>query len=670
MRWNRSIRWINALMLSGALTGCHPARTLHYFGEAELGDYRSAYQEIEYPNVDQPTPPEVVNSTKPRTVKAISDENAWDMTLQEALHLAIANNKMIRLRDNSVQLLLNPLNTVSVYDPAIRQTGFLFGNRGVEAALADFDTYFTTALTVGRNQSVVNQNTLSAPEGFILNNNNGAFTSQLQKIFATGGTFTVNHNWNYLGTNAPSVLFNNSYTGLLQAQFTQPLWGASGVEYTRIAGPNRAGLGAITGVSQGVAIARINEDITVADFELLVQNMIRDVENLYWELFLAYRQYDAGMANQESALRSWREVKAKMDIGAVGGNASAEAQAREFYFEARAAVESQLNNIYDFENQLRSMLGLGVNDGRIIRPADAPVSAEFLLSWEQALSEALTRRVELRRQKWNIKALELEQLAARNAANPQLNFISSYQLNGFGHQLLSQNTSNFNSAYGTLNSGDLTGWTLGLQLAMPLGLRTAYAQLHNIELQLLKARAGLATSELVISHDLAQSMQSIDVAFKTAQSNFDRRVASEARVEATMAEYEAEIAGATLDLVLRAQASRAASEIAYFTSLVQYNQAINELNYRRGTILERNNIHLSEGEWIEEAQEESLRRSWARAYGREHENLETRPAEYASPVPYPKTDLFPGQVLEQVPPAPSAEPVPADDPIPTLRESD
>lgn len=278
--------------------------------------------------------------------------------------------------------------------------------------------------------------------------------------------------------------------------------------------------------------------------------------------------------------------------------------------------------------------------------------------------------MELRRQKWQIKSLELQQIAAKNAANPQLSLVSSYQLNGFGHQLLSQNTSNFNSAYGTLNSGDLTGWTLGLQFAMPLGLRTAYAQMHNIELQLLKARAGLSTTELVISHDLAQSLQAIDVAFKTAQSNFDRRVASEARVEATMAEYEAEIAGATLDLVLRAQASRATSEIAYFTSLVRYNQAINELNYRRGTILERNNIHLAEGEWEEEAQHQSLRRAWARSFAHEANFLETRPAEYSSPVPYPKTDLFPGQTLQTLPPAPSAEPSPADEPIPALPESD
>jgi len=238
--------------------------------------------------------------------------------------------------------------------------------------------------------------------------------------------------------------------------------------------------------------------------------------------------------------------------------------------------------------------------------------------------------------------------------------VSSYQLNGFGDDLAFQGSNNdgvtatgFQSAYGTLANGNLTGWTLGLQFAMPLGLRTARAQLHNIEMQLVKSRAGLSAVELDIAHDIADAIQQVDVAYQTAQSNLDRRIASEARVEATQAEYEAEIAGATLDLVLRAQAARAASEIAFFTSLVRYNQAINNLNFRRGVVLDINNIQLAEGAWDVEAQEEALRRAWARSYARDADYLETAPEEFVSPVPLPKSDLFPG-----VPVTPGENPIP------------
>jgi outer membrane protein TolC len=672
MRWRKSIRWINALLVSGAMLGCRTPKTLHYFGDADLGYYKDRAMAVEYAAVDQETPEGVVYSDRPRTVKDREQDEIWDLTLLEATHLAIANNKMIRTRSGAGQLLANPTNAPSVYDPALRASGFLFGNRGVEGALSDFDANLSSTMTWGRNEQVSNSLFTSGaiPPGFVSVSETAQFTSQLSKTIATGGNFAVSHNWNYLGSNSPGLLFPSAYTGFVNLGYTQPLWAGSGVEYNRIAGPARGGgFGSITGVNQGVTIARINEDISIADFESAVITMIKDVEDLYWDLYLSYRQYDAENANRDSALRSWREVKAKMEVGAAGGNAAAEAQARENYFETRSRVESALGAIYRTENQFRRLLALPVNDGRIIRPADDPLRAEYILNWETALAETLTRRVELRRQKWQVKSLELQRIAAENACNPQLNFVSNYQVNGFGDKLLSYHgedgitADGYNSAYGTLTRGDQTGWGLGLQFSMPIGLRTARAQLHNTELQLVKARTALAAQELDVSHDLGEAIQNLDQAYMTAKTNFDRRVASERRVQATQAEYEAGVRDATLDLVLRAQASKAAAEIAYFTSLINYNKAIIELNRQRGTLLDVNGIHLEEGAWIPEAQEEALRRAWARSFGKPNEKLETLPAEFSSPVPYPKTDLFPGVPVGHtplpdgsVPPTPSVEP--------------
>ncbi len=663
MRWRKSILWMNAVLTGTALIGCNTPKTIHYFGEAELSHYHNQALSVQYPNVVEPTPEQVVYSQKPRTVKDISESEIWDLSLQEAIHTAIANNKMIRTRNGAGQLLANPTNAPSVYDPALRASGFLFGNRGAEAALADFDAQFTTSMIWGRDERVSNSlfGNAALPAGFNSVSETGNFTSELSKTIATGGNFAISHNWNYLGTNSPGVLFPSAYTGNLALEFTQPLWAGAGVDYTRIAGPARPGLGGLIGVGQGVTISRINEDISVADFESAVVTMVKDVEDLYWDLFLTYRQYDAEMANRDSALRSWREVKAKMEVGASGGNAAAEAQARENYFETRARVENALANIYSQENQFRRLIGLPVNDGRIIRPADDPLRAEFTTVWESSLAEALTKRVELRRQKWNVKSLELQSIAAENAANPQLNFVSGYNINGFGDDLLQYDSADgitqdgYNSAYSTLTRGDQTGWNLGLQFAVPIGLRTARAQYENIQLQLSKARAGLAAQELDISHDLADAMQRIDQAYMTAKTNFDRRVASERRVQATQAEYEAGVKEATLDLVLRAQASKAVAEIAYFTSLVDYNKAIVELNRQRGTLLEINNISLTEGAWTAAAQDEALRRAWARSYAKPAKRLESQPADFSSPVPYLKQDLFPGTPVNG-PAAPSGMP--------------
>jgi outer membrane protein TolC len=674
MRWRRSIRWINALLMCSALISCRStSRPVSYLGDADLQHYKDRTLAIEYPNVDQATPEEVVNSQRPHTVRDRQQDEVWEMSLMQAIHLAVQNNKIIRTRANSQQLLQTPGTTPSVYDAALRETGFLFGSRGVEAALADFDATFTSGLTFGHNSTVTNSISpfLSSGAGFVNSSDTANFTSTLGKTFANGGQVALNHNWNYLGTNTPNQLFPSSYTGLAQIQYVQPLWAGAGVEYNRTAGPARAGLGGVTGVSQGVVIARINTDISIADFENSVIAMVKDVEDLYWELYLSYRQLDADNFNRDSVLRTWREVKAKMDVGATGGNASNEAQARENYFFTRANVENSWGNILATENAFRKLLGLPVNDGKLIRPADDPLQGEYVTQWESTLVDGLTRRLELRKQKWQIKSLELQRNAAENVTNPTLNFVSGYQVNGFGNTLLSQTTADgrsaagYNSAYGSLARADQTGWSTGLQFSMPIGFRAARSQLRNIELQLVKARAALSAQELDISHELAESIQKIDLSYMTARTYLDRKIAAERRVQATTAEYEAGVRDATLDLVLRAQAANAAAEIAYYNSLINYNKAITELHMRRGTLLENDGIELSEGEWNAFAQQEAVRRAWARSYASPANHLRTSPPEFASPVAYPKTDLFPGayETGEGVPPAaPVLTPEPAEHP--------
>ena len=678
MRWRRSIRWINALLISSALVGCRTAKPVSYIGDAQLQDYKNRTLAIEYPNVDQPTAEQVVESQRPHTVRDRHQDEVWEMTLMQAVHLAVQNNKLIRTRASNVTLLTNPQNSPSVYDNAIRESGFLYGNRGVEAALADYDATFTSALTAGSNGSLSNSVSpfnASTNGGFVLHQDTAQFTSALAKTFATGGSVSLNNNWNYLGSNQPNLLFPNSYTSLAQVQFTQPLWAYGGVEYNRIAGPARAGLGGVTGVSQGVAISRINTDISIADFENSVVTMVKDVEDLYWELYLAYRQLAADNATRESTLRTWREVKAKMDVGATGGKASDEAQAREAYFTSRANVENAWGGVLAAENALRRQLGLPVNDGKIIRPADNPLEGEYVAQWESILIDGLTRRLELRRQKWQIKSLQLQCKAAESVVNPQLNLVSSYQLNGLGQNLLGPNSPGNNlsygytgpySSYGALTQGAQSGWSVGVQFAMPLGFRAARAQLHNLELQLVKARAALSAQELDISHDLAESIQKIDLAYMTSRTYLDQKIASERRVQAVQAEYDAGVSGATLDLVLRAQASNATAEIAYYTSLINYNKAITELHQRRGTLLENDGINLAEGEWNSAAQQDAVRRAWARSFAFPAKNLRTAPGEHASPVPYPKTDIYPGvnhdwgsdgsEIMDSVP-----SPTPADD---------
>lgn len=696
-------KWTTLVLGGGLLVGCSTSeKKLSYLGEADLEHYKDVVTSIDYPAVNSETPDEVSYSDEPRRIRKPRKDEVWNLGLEEAVHTALANNEVIRdngqFLSTSNRLLTNPDFVQSVYDPALQDSSTLFGQNGVEAALSEFDAQFTTNLLYGNSKSISETNSFNnILAGDTVNNSAGDFRMGLSKIFANGAQASVQHNVLYQAFNTGTSTGGNGGTRLFQSYFTnnpsatqnaglpglefdyrQPLWAGGGTRFTRIAGPisRRPTLQNVPQVNQGVVISRIRTDIAIADFEQATQNLVKDVEDVYWELYLAYRRYDAELTARNSSLHTWREVKAKTDQGLEGGGAADEAQARDSYFEVRARSEEALSNLYNSEGRFRRLLGLPVNDGRVIRPVDEPTTAEFLPDWRTSLVEALTRRVELRKQKWNIKSLEFQVEAAQSLTKPRLDLVSRAAINGFGDQLFGRsestplqggpppvaNTSNgrTGSFYDNLLNANQTGYGVGFEFSMPIGFRAAHSQVRNLELRLCKARAALGAQELEISHELAQAFRQLDSAFQTAQTNFNRRRAAERRVQAYEAQYRA--GKGNVDLLLRSQISLAQAETAYYQSVVGYNRAITEMKYRKGTLLEDDNVYLGESLSHPEAYVQALRHAWARSHAHDANHLETKPEEFVTDQSDPVelgSATYSGTADSAAPIPPEPVPVPA-----------
>ena len=118
----------------------------------------------------------------------------------------------------------------------------------------------------------------------------------------------------------PAVLFPSSYNGFVRAEYTQPLWAGSGVEFTRIATPLGSGVS-----RRHAASARAwPSPESTKTLRWPISNspsstLLRDTENAYWNLYLQYRLYHTAVVAHNSALRSWREAYAKLKAGGVTG---------------------------------------------------------------------------------------------------------------------------------------------------------------------------------------------------------------------------------------------------------------------------------------------------------------------------------------------------------------
>ncbi len=603
-RKSRALKWLTACLI--ATTGCAPVKKFRFGDSWETApSYHSTQAtQIEYPNVHSCLVPEIATSPQPLMIENPSDLLSRDIALDEAIQLALANSDILRTLGGSV--VQSPLAVRTNYDPAIVESNPL---GGVEAALAAFDVQSTGQLFWQVNDRPNNININPILQQFqapALQQTTTTFSYELAKRTATGARFAARHNIGYDLTNTPNRLFSSAYTGWFEAEYRQPLMRGAGVDFNRIAGPNST-----VGQYNGVLIARINTDISLADFEQGIISFTNDVETAYWELHFAYHNLETIVAGRNSALLIWQQIKDLERVGARGGDAAAEAQARSNYYLFDVNVREALtgaNGLYAAEQRLRYLMGLPPTDGQLLKPSSPPMDGEVVFDWNSALSDALTRRVEIRRQKWNIKRRELEMLAARLNRKPTLDFLSLYRYRGLGDALIDGRDpgNSFNSLYQNIFEGQYQEWQAGVELGYPIGLRQASAAVASARWNLAREQSLLKEQELKISHDLSNATRQVSLAYLLLQSNYNRQDSDRAQVEALQARYEAGLDN--INFLVQAQQRLATSQSAYFRTLTDYQLALRDFHREKGSLLNYNQVSLSEGAWPAPAYQDAVER--------------------------------------------------------------
>jgi outer membrane protein TolC len=654
---------LSALVLTTAAlvsaTGCSPTQPFYFFEDGDLSHYVGMATNIEYPDSKVCSLQEVADPPAPFTISNARFDDPWDLCLADAVRIALENGKV--MRSLGVRLFITP-NTartqitqtpevltqqsqgaITVYEPALFETDPIFGPEG---ALSAFDAQFTSSMLWNRNDRPQNvQQSFGQIFNRVFQQDLGTFQSGITKTTATGATFGAFTNTVYDSNNNVQRQSPHDWNQNFEFQFNQPLLQGAGSLYNRIAGPFNPLRGIGTFLQyDGVIIARIRTDIRLADFEAGVRNFVSDVENAYWELYFAYRNLEATKTGRNAALQTWKEVHAKAEFGAKGGEADKEAQSREQYFFFRSSLENALSDLFRAENRLRYMMGLAATDGRLIRPIDEPTDAKVMFEWGEVHAEGLARSVELRQQKWRIKQREMELIASKNLLLPRLDVTGRYRFLGLGQDLIRYPGESYNpsvdnqsiigtDAFSSVASGDFQEWETGINLNFPIGFRQPLAAVRNAQLTLARERSVLQDQELEVSHQVADAMRDVDTNYTLAQTNFNRRVAAEQQVQAVNAAYEA--GTVTLDLLLEAQRRRADAETAYYRSLTDYNKAIMLVHFRKGSLLEYNGVYLAEGPWPAKAYFDAKRRARARDAGMYLDYGFTRPAVF-SEGPFPQ----------------------------------
>ena len=574
------------------LGGCRSSEKL----SEPVSSLSPVVQDIEYPDVERGAASlfDVEAIQEPPSARRPQDSEKWPLTLDEAIRIALKNSQVVR--DSGGRVVSAPQGAVTVFDPAIQEAD---PRSGVEAALSAFDAQFSS--------NVIGEQTDRSFNNVFFGGGQAGVTTTIadvqtgiSKQTATGTQFSVSNATNYNRSSIPPSdfqRFSSVFDTLVIGELRHPLLQGAGAEFNRIAGPN-----ATPGNYNGVLMARISSDVSLADFEIQVRNLLRDVETTFWELHFAYRDLDAKREGQTLSLEAWQLESQRVDAGIR--TPDQEAFARQQYYANQASVENALSGllngtggVYAVERRLRSLLGLPTSDGRIIVPASDPIAIDTVFDWQDSLQTALNKRVELRRQQWQVKRSDLELVAARNFQKMRVDLVGQYRYRGFGDDLFGDHEA---SAFDSLSTGNLQEWRVGMEISGPIGNRLGNAALRHAELRQMRERVILEEMERQISHELNAAFTELDRAYMVTRSHYNRRTATLIRLKSERDKNDKGLAD--LDLVLDAQRQAVDAESGYYRALVDYNLAILNVFYTRGTLLEHHRVALAESAWSDAAQ--------------------------------------------------------------------
>ena len=634
-------RWFAGLQIGCVLlTGCHPTQPFFLGQRGDLAHYIDRAQQIEYADLEASPLPEASQSREPFSLNNQNFEHL-DLSLEECIAYALVNTQVVHAlpgsqrqnADIAATILSSPAGqlltssdaaitaTTTNSQPAVTDQN---GNRilprgasranqvgGVEDALSEFDAQFTSFMSFNTTDRARNVGAGNVFNPQLFQGRDTTAQMAISKRTATGGVATIRsqsiYSYNNIPTQSAGVgnfgrAVPSDYTQIFEAQVQHPLIRGRGTLVNRIP----------------IVLARINEDISIGQYEERVRNLVRDVEFAYWDLYAAYFNVDTARTALESAALAHKIAYAKLKSGT---SANAEAQARVTYHQFKAQLDAALAGggsfgndpgLFGREQTLRLLMGWAANDGRLIRPSDKPAIGLAEFDWDTARGETLCRNIDIRQQKWSIKQRELELISAKNQSLPDVNLTLNYRWLGVGSSLIDRHGGNAPfpvgrpSAFEELFGGNYQEGGIRMEFnPNAFSSRRQLNDVQNKQLTLAREHRILEAKEIAAVNKLSGLWQQVDSQHKQMTQQFQALSAAQTLVEVTQAKFDAGDSSsspdATIDNLLRAQQSRSTTGQNYVRALAEYNKALVEIHALKGSLLEYNNIALEEGLWPEKA---------------------------------------------------------------------
>jgi outer membrane protein TolC len=396
------------------------------------------------------------------------------------------------------------------------------------------------------------------------------FATGIESLLPTGGTVSLSQDWTRLRSNSAFISPNPQYGSNLVLSLSQPLLRGGGIEVTR----------------SPIVLARLDQEVSVADFKARLMAALLEVESTYWDLVVAETQVQAVAEALDAAKESLRIARRRFEAGADRRVVVSLAESAVTLRQADlVAARLRLAQTSDRLKRLINDPELPLTQPTVLAATEAPMTEPMPVGvpmLQASLAAAFVRRPEMQQAEARLEQAGVRERIARNDLLPQLDLSGSFGLNGLGDGLDRGLDRQFETQY--------RDWSAALDFRVPIGNRARTAAHTRSQLE---AERTLKTREDVrqqVTLDVTDAVRNLAAAEEAILARRAARLAA----EQTLKDEEAYVsAGAALlkDL-LDAQRDLADAKVAERRALADYMIGLAALERAKGTLLDYNNIRV------------------------------------------------------------------------------
>ena len=323
-------------------------------------------------------------------------------------------------------------------------------------------------------------------------------TSQtgLRLKLPVGTEIELSVNTTSLKTNSQFAFLNPEYDAFGSLSFRQPLlrglWVSGRKDLTN---------------------AELQYDAAKARYDQATLAVEADVEQNYWSLYAAERDYAVQVVTCDRGKAFLKEAELKQKAGLVGPGDVA--NARTFLAQQQLLLIDKKEQLDEKSDQLAVLIGIRPGNGKIrFKAVDNPPNNFPVESVEEVVNKVLKNNLDLKAAQKDVDDSNSLVDAAKWASLPSIDLVGSLSSNGIGGNsqnvifggdtLRSTSGGSFGDVLNQVFKRQFPGWSIGVELSVPIGFRSGLGEKDRLEAEALSAKERY----IELSRNLEQQVRS------------------------------------------------------------------------------------------------------------------------------------------------------------------